>query len=256
GSVLYRRSCSQCHGLTGDGRGPTGPWLYPHPRDFRQGVFKASANTPGGKPRPADLKRVIKYGVPGTSMPVFDLLPDADVDAIAAYVQHLSVRGEAEFRATAALLDDGDEGPATDPAAEVRTATDTAMSQWLAAAASAAPIPEIPADSTAESVRRGHELFLGAAGCVGCHVDYGRAEQFRYDVWGVAGRVADLTGGDRRWGKSADDLARRVKYGSPAAGMPANPLLADDQVRDLVAFLRDLPAPPRLPDDVRARVYP
>src|SRR5262249_57552689 len=25
GSVLYRRHCVHCHGLTGDGRGPTGP---------------------------------------------------------------------------------------------------------------------------------------------------------------------------------------------------------------------------------------
>src|SRR5207245_3942450 len=40
GSVLYRRHCLHCHGLTGDGRGPTAPWVNPHPRDYRQGAFK------------------------------------------------------------------------------------------------------------------------------------------------------------------------------------------------------------------------
>jgi hypothetical protein len=29
GSKLYRRHCLHCHGLAGDGRGPTGPWVHP-----------------------------------------------------------------------------------------------------------------------------------------------------------------------------------------------------------------------------------
>ncbi len=29
GSKLYRRNCLHCHGVTGDGRGPTGPWVQP-----------------------------------------------------------------------------------------------------------------------------------------------------------------------------------------------------------------------------------
>src|SRR5205814_267622 len=34
GSVLYRRHCVHCHGLSGDGRGPTATWVNPHPRDY------------------------------------------------------------------------------------------------------------------------------------------------------------------------------------------------------------------------------
>src|SRR5262249_17880585 len=30
GSKLYRIHCLHCHGLTGDGRGPTAPWVNPH----------------------------------------------------------------------------------------------------------------------------------------------------------------------------------------------------------------------------------
>src|ERR671935_235750 len=40
GSRVYRVHCLQCHGVTGDGRGPTAAWVNPHPRDYRQGIFK------------------------------------------------------------------------------------------------------------------------------------------------------------------------------------------------------------------------
>ena len=247
GSRLYRRHCAHCHGLTGDGRGPTGLWLYPHPRDFRQGLFKAAGVN--GKPHPTSLARVIRTGVPGTSMPALDLIPDADVSAIAGYVVHLSLRGETEVRATVAA--EGEDGSG-DVAADAADAAGRAWKQWEAAAN-----PPVPSDMTAdgESVRRGSELFT-AAGCVACHVDYGRTEQYRYDVWGGTGRVTDLTRGEYRWGREPADLARRVRCGIPGTAMPANPGLTDDQVRDVVAFLQALPAPPRLPADVRDKVYP
>src|SRR5262249_45481826 len=44
GSELYRHQCLHCHGLTGDGRGPTAPWVNPHPRDYRQGSFKFTSS--------------------------------------------------------------------------------------------------------------------------------------------------------------------------------------------------------------------
>src|SRR5262249_43560814 len=37
GSEQYRRHCLHCHGVSGDGRGPTARWINPHPRDYRQG---------------------------------------------------------------------------------------------------------------------------------------------------------------------------------------------------------------------------
>src|SRR5256885_676985 len=35
GSRLYRQECLHCHGLEGNGRGPTGYWVNPPPRDYR-----------------------------------------------------------------------------------------------------------------------------------------------------------------------------------------------------------------------------
>jgi hypothetical protein len=36
---LYREHCAHCHGITGDGAGPTAAFLNPYPRDYRMGVF-------------------------------------------------------------------------------------------------------------------------------------------------------------------------------------------------------------------------
>lgn len=260
GSRHYRRLCSQCHGLTGDGRGPTGAWVYPRPRDFRQGVFKVA--TGPGKPRAEALARVVRGGVPGSSMPLFDLIPDDEVRTLVAYTVHLSLRGEVEFLVTKALLDETGERDVADVSEESRTAAASVFDQWARAQAEPPPAPppqSPPADASdtayQESVRRGHGLFT-AAGCASCHQDYGRAEGFRYDVWGGAVRVPDLTRGTFRWGKEPADLAARVRHGVPASGMPANPALTDGQVADLVAFVREVGYPQRLPADVRDQVYP
>ena len=107
GSKLYRRNCLHCHGLAGDGRGPTGPWVNPHPRDFRQGKFKFISSNPGGnkiKPRREDILRSLKAGVEGTSMPAFGLLGEQALEQLTSYVLHLSLRGEVEFETTRTLL--------------------------------------------------------------------------------------------------------------------------------------------------------
>ena len=60
GSRLYRVHCLHCHGVAGDGRGPTARWVNPHPRDYRQGLFKfVSVNQTKGPqpPRRDDLLR-------------------------------------------------------------------------------------------------------------------------------------------------------------------------------------------------------
>ena len=100
GSRLYRLHCMQCHGLTGDGRGPTARWVNPHPRDYRVGSFKfQSVNQSDGNPRAPrreDLFRTIKFGVEGTTMPAHNLLPDHEIDAMVSYVIFLSVRGQTD----------------------------------------------------------------------------------------------------------------------------------------------------------------
>lgn len=91
---LYRQHCVHCHGVNGDGAGPTARFLKPYPRDFRDGKYKFISTT--FKPTPDDLKKTLIEGIPGTSMPSFALLPPSEVDALVEYVKYLSWRGETE----------------------------------------------------------------------------------------------------------------------------------------------------------------
>ncbi len=93
---LYRQHCVHCHGVTGDGQGPTAKLLDPYPRDFRPGEFKFISTTVK-HPSSADLKRVLHEGVPGTSMPSFALLAEEELDALVEYVRYLSIRGMSEL---------------------------------------------------------------------------------------------------------------------------------------------------------------
>ena len=50
---LYRKHCAHCHGLSGDGAGPSAVFLEPYLRDFRRGIFKYKS-TPGPLAPPTD----------------------------------------------------------------------------------------------------------------------------------------------------------------------------------------------------------
>ena len=51
---LYRQHCAHCHGITGDGAGPTAAYLNPYPRDYRMGIFKFKSDA---ERRKADGRR-------------------------------------------------------------------------------------------------------------------------------------------------------------------------------------------------------
>jgi mono/diheme cytochrome c family protein len=259
GSRLYRHHCLHCHGLTGDGHGPTAPWVNPHPRDYRQGQFKfTSTNQPAGsrKPRREDLKRTLQAGIEGTSMPSFALLSDKELDEIISYVIHLSLRGEVEYKIMKALLLDQDLGADTVTAAVEQTLSDVAAN-WQQAQAEEKLIKPGPYPGlTKESVQNGYKLFTdkkSAAGCVACHGDFGRKNNYMYDNWGTIVRPIDLTSGVFRGGRRPIDLYRRMHSGIGGTGMPgfSSSLVeidkegkqSDRKIWDLVNFLQVLPYP-------------
>jgi hypothetical protein len=94
---LYREHCAHCHGVTGDGMGPTAAFLNPYPRDYRPGVFKFKSTERADKPTHADLIRILRNGIAGTSMPSFALLSEPQIDALVEYLKYLSIRGETEL---------------------------------------------------------------------------------------------------------------------------------------------------------------
>ncbi len=93
---LYREHCAHCHGVSGDGAGPTAAFLNPYPRDYRMGLFKFKSTRKGEKPTHDDLKLILINGIPGTAMPSFALLPEQEVETLIDYVKYLAIRGEVE----------------------------------------------------------------------------------------------------------------------------------------------------------------
>jgi len=260
GSKLFRSRCQECHGVNGDGRGPTGPWLTPHPRDYRQGAFKFSS-TRGGKPTRADLFRTLTEGLPTTAMPSFRARTEEERHRLVDYVMFLSVRGRTELEVLRAVLLHGEEGLDRDVRADAAEVLKAELRAWARAEGEVIAVvrPDVPDDSPelADSIRRGHTLFVDAkgAGCASCHVSYGREGKLQYDVWGTLLKPANLTDVKRKASDAPEDLFRRVRAGIGPSSMPAASTLTDVQTWDVVHFLKALPYPDRLPSDVRAAVY-
>ena len=293
GSQLYRRHCLTCHGLPGDGRGPTGPWVNPHPRDYRQGTFKfisTDDKVENRKPRRADLLRTLNVGVDGTTMPSFSLLPAEQLEQLISYVIHLGLRGQVEMETLRILItksdlydaDGGNDNASV--ATNVRFMTKLYLQSW--AESNKSPMETAPYPYAAdnekdrlESVRRGYEIFTNStaeehpkafkgAGCISCHQDFGRQVNFKYDQWGTLVRPANLTLGIFRGGRRPVDLYWRVRGGIVPSQMPLVKLMTTnpdgsegDQIDgkkywDLVNFLIAIPYPEMLPKDVRTKVYP
>ncbi|MDF1660835.1 MAG: c-type cytochrome, partial [Planctomycetota bacterium] len=95
GQSFYFRHCQHCHGVSGYGDGPTAPFLNPRPRNYTHGIFKLRSNT-SPKPSIKDLERTIRYGMPGSMMPPFELYRSSDIKAVAHYVRYLAIRGQVE----------------------------------------------------------------------------------------------------------------------------------------------------------------
>jgi hypothetical protein len=289
GSKLYRRHCLQCHGVPGDGRGPTGAWVNPHPRDFRLGKFKFISTEIVGRPSREDLVRVVHGGIEGTSMPAFNTLSKEELDHLVSYVIHLSLRGEVEYNTMLVLLkrdtpgavklspiDDSDEGTI---ASHVQVKTATTIYSWYEANKPEKRFqPEVPEFTNEkereESVRRGYEAFTtkkegqAIGRCIECHKDFGRQVAFRYDTWGTLVRPNNLTAGVYRGGRRPLDIYYRIRAGITPSTMPAVALVTPEdknytekhaeevkQVWDLVHFVHALPYPAMLPEDVREKVY-
>jgi mono/diheme cytochrome c family protein len=258
---LYREHCGHCHGVTGDGLGPTAAFLNPYPRDYRPGVFKFKSTERADKPTHADLVRILHNGIAGTSMPSFALLSELQIDALAEYVKYLSLRGETEIALMRAFfeLDDEDQGKLPETREFLVDETLSPIAErWQGAADAVIPVPEMPADiDLVASIAKGKELFYGdKANCVKCHgvTGLGDGQANDYDDWNkaivqwgqevagekdaaVAAKASQVLAGDAlrprtipprnlrlgvyRGGRRPLDLYYRIHAGINGAPMPA-----------------------------------
>jgi mono/diheme cytochrome c family protein len=260
GSHLYRQHCLYCHGLSGDASGPTGQFLNPLPRDFRQGKFKfrSTAKKSGegfdtsllSLPSRADLKKTIRHGVPTASMPSFTLLAEDALDALVSYVIHLSLRGQVEYQLALAGSAEG---------ANVDEELARVAKKWVEDNKTLYVPPEAPKglswitpENAAESWQRGRKAYADA-GCYQCHGQDGRASvaevaenETRMNDWGDLIAPRNLTLGIFRGGSRPIDIYYRIKLGIPVSAMPAaNPQqVKDEEIWHLVDYVMSMP---RLP---------
>ncbi len=221
---LYSAHCAVCHGEHGNGDGEAAPYLFPPPRDFARGQFRL-VSTENGAPTDADLVRVLRRGMPGSAMPPFTWLPEADLTELAAYVRQLAVEG-IEQRLQRQGLSERDAH-----AAAVQRMTPGA-------------IVEVgdPMTPTSREVARGMQIY--EQHCAGCHGSTGHGSKPAL-VWTDDGAFAwarDFTAGVLKGGASEVDLTRRIRCGLPGSAMPPINLEPDD-VRAVVAYTMTLIQP-------------
>jgi mono/diheme cytochrome c family protein len=209
GRKLYMTHCLHCHGVSGDGAGPTARFLNPRPRDYRQGIFKFKSTQLAMRPSRDDLTRVLEQGIPGTYMPSFVLLGSEQLGLIVDYVRWLSMRGELEIRLADAMVGAGASEAEVNQsvadsegklkledarAAALKTATDELAEQLAEASTiiveawNEAELPESQitprkkrTPPTAESLERGRKLFMSQVPgkqtqCVDCHGPTGKGD--------------------------------------------------------------------------------
>ena len=181
GYTVYRHHCLHCHGVTGDGAGPTADFLFPRPRDYRKGIFKFTSTVYGSKPTRDDLRKTLRLGLPGTSMPSFEsMMKPEEIEQVIDYVIFLSMRGEVEngLIDAVAVADATDPNPL--PADMVESVAESVFTKWTSAQNDIVNTPTRRTSSESESITRGRELFLGRTAqrleCWGCHGPQARGD--------------------------------------------------------------------------------
>ena len=223
GRNLYMVQCVHCHGVAGDGNGPTARFLNPRPRDYRQGTFKFKSTLRGLKPARTDLKHILEQGIPGTYMPSFVLLGEEKLFLLVDYVRWLSIRGSMEIRLADQLAgplsatesyvkqtiaaDDTKKLKRADvmadilksikdelPGAVEEIAGDLAEAWTTAEQPESVVLPKVKRKlPTKDSIENGKKLFLSkVAGkkteCLECHGELGRGDGGNNDkFWEVPG---------------------------------------------------------------------
>lgn len=212
GQGLYARKCAVCHGAEGRGDGPAQLVLFPRPRDLTSGKFKIRS-TPT-LPTDEDLLRVVTRGIPGTSMPSWAALTEAERRDLVAYVKTLSP----VFR-------------------------DQAPGKPIVMAA--------PPPRTSRLLALGRK-FYAEAECLKCHGAGGRGDGESADTllddWGQAIVPYDFTvPGRMKAGNTVSDVYRTLRVGIGGTPMPAyGDALSEEETWALAYYVLSLargPAP-------------
>ncbi|THJ19075.1 MAG: c-type cytochrome [Nitrospira sp. CG24B] len=221
GKVVYREYCSQCHGPTGKGDGPAASGLEPKPA--------IHANIPFEKLPIEYLYNVINHGGPAVgkspNMPYWNLtIGQQGVADVIAYLK-VTFKGVPDIAAAPG----GGQGSACMQPRKTAKAPGDSLSNTN-------PVP-----ASAGSIHAGKDLFLRTAqpvACVMCHGEQG-------DGKGVMGAALmppprNFTCGAMMREIPDGQLFWIIKNGSPGTGMMPFATLPDEQVWQLIHYIRSL----------------
>lgn len=212
GEELYLRWCAECHGNEGRGDGPAADRMLPRPRDFTAARYQIRTTGSGELPTDDDLLRVMREGLPGTTMPGWPNLSPGDRRAVVDYIKSLSPFFEGPAPETVSFSRDPGGG-----------------------------------EEALASGRRAYETLE----CFKCHGEAGRGDGSSaptLEDWrGLPIRTADLT---EPWnfngGSAASEIHARILTGLDGTPMPSAiealqaAIVSEDEVWHLAHYVRSL----------------
>ncbi|MEE9226669.1 MAG: c-type cytochrome, partial [Acidobacteriota bacterium] len=213
GKRVYEKNCLACHGRNGEGDGEAAYLLYPKPRVFTDGKF-AIVSTWDRVPTDRDLFRTISRGMPGSAMPSWNHLPEAERWGLVHYVKSFS-----KFPLTVSEARDpvemGDIGGG---------------------------IVRVPPEPAYGDKERDRAAFLYREACASCHGSTGRGDGVdrQVDDWGFETRPRDLTRGIYKGEPRPGEIYRRIIAGLPGTPMPMSNWSYGEEAWHLVHYILEM----------------
>jgi cytochrome c oxidase cbb3-type subunit 2 len=207
GKTAFDRYCISCHGVKGDGRGPTADWVDPKPRVLTSGIFKFRSTPSGALPTDDDLYRTITNGLHTTFMPRWAPITPLERHDLVQYVKSLSPRFKEEEQGKPIVI------PPAPP-----------MTHQLAV--------------------QGKQVW-DKMQCAACHGETGKGDGASAaglrDDWGNPIRPHDFTLGPLKVGDTPADLYRAFMTGLNGTPMPSfADSISPEDAWALVAYVRSL----------------
>jgi mono/diheme cytochrome c family protein/Flp pilus assembly protein TadD len=233
GAELFAIHCSACHGANGDGNAVAAPNLFPPPADIRSGRFKL-VSTDNGIATQCDVERIISRGIAGTSMPSSEHLGEAAVGLLAEETLRLNREGLREQIVSRWRRE----------AEEVGEDELRSLVEFHSTPGNTVKVPAI-GPATAEAINRGRQTYV-ALGCHNCHGEDGSGATASplFDPHGLLSPPRDLVNDPFKGGREPEEIYRRLYIGMPGTLHPGSPTVPEEQLIDLVQFVRSLSRQP------------
>jgi cytochrome c len=202
-AALYARLCAPCHGVDGRGDGEGAYLLVTPPRNFHTARYRL-VSTWTHRPTDDDLFETITRGIPGTPMPSWASLPEADRRALVGIIK----------------------GFADQP--------------WASPAPDDVIVVPTEPSGAASDPGRGAALYRDA--CATCHGPNGHGDG-RSDLRDDDGspiRPRDFSRGAFKGERVPSALYRRIVAGMPGTPMPAHAWAYGDDAWFLVRYVLSL----------------